>query len=250
MRSPAWPHSRPMSSSVPARWDGTPRPGARSRGWRAARRWRPCGRAAARAARAGPGTGGADVRGAALQRRGQHLARPGAGRRRPRRHVGGARSLADLQAAVAALQLVYARAGYRAVRTFLPEQQVASGTVRIGVSSRGCARSRSTVRATSTRRGSGGRCRRCARVRRRTPTTWRARSRWPTTTRRGGSASTCAASRRGRSTRPSRWRRTGRGGSARCSTTPAPPTPARPASAPSSSMPMSPSATTWRRCST
>ena len=95
-----------------------------------------------------------------------------------------------------------------------------------------------------------GRCRRCARARRRTPTTWRARSPWPTTTLRGGSASTCAASRRGRSMRPSRWRRTGRGGSARCSTTPAPRRPARPASAPSSSMPTSPSGTTWRRCST
>ncbi|MEO5882820.1 MAG: ShlB/FhaC/HecB family hemolysin secretion/activation protein [Caldimonas sp.] len=46
---------------------------------------------------------------------------------------GGALSFADLQAAVAALQLAYARAGFGAVRAFLPEQQVASGTVRITV---------------------------------------------------------------------------------------------------------------------
>lgn len=48
-------------------------------------------------------------------------------------HAGKARSFADVQAAVAALQLAYARAGYGAVRVFLPEQEVASGTVRIAV---------------------------------------------------------------------------------------------------------------------
>jgi len=48
-------------------------------------------------------------------------------------HLGNARSFADLQAAVAALQQAYLRAGYGAVRAFLPEQQIASGTVRIAV---------------------------------------------------------------------------------------------------------------------
>ena len=40
-------------------------------------------------------------------------------------HLGSVRSFADLQAAVAALQSAYARAGFGAVRTYLPEQQVA-----------------------------------------------------------------------------------------------------------------------------
>ena len=48
-------------------------------------------------------------------------------------HLGSTRSFADLQAAVEALQLAYARAGFGAVRTFLPEQQVTAGTVRIAV---------------------------------------------------------------------------------------------------------------------
>ncbi len=48
-------------------------------------------------------------------------------------HAGSARSFADVQAAVAALQLAYARAGYGAVRVVLPEQEVATGTVRIAV---------------------------------------------------------------------------------------------------------------------
>ena len=48
-------------------------------------------------------------------------------------HAGKSRTFADVQAAVAALQLAYARAGYGAVRVFLPEQEVASGTVRIAV---------------------------------------------------------------------------------------------------------------------
>ncbi|MGZ5131580.1 MAG: ShlB/FhaC/HecB family hemolysin secretion/activation protein [Caldimonas sp.] len=48
-------------------------------------------------------------------------------------YAGNARSLADVQAAVAALQALYARAGFAAVRVVLPEQQVASGSVRIEV---------------------------------------------------------------------------------------------------------------------
>jgi hemolysin activation/secretion protein len=47
--------------------------------------------------------------------------------------LGESRTFADLQAAVAALQAAYARAGFGAVRVFLPEQQIASGTVRIAV---------------------------------------------------------------------------------------------------------------------
>ena len=48
-------------------------------------------------------------------------------------YLGEARSFADVQAAVAALQAAYARAGFGAVRVFLPEQTIASGTVRITV---------------------------------------------------------------------------------------------------------------------
>ena len=47
--------------------------------------------------------------------------------------LGEARTFADLQAAVAALQAAYTRAGFGAVRVFLPEQQIASDTVRIAV---------------------------------------------------------------------------------------------------------------------
>ena len=48
-------------------------------------------------------------------------------------YAGTARSFADVQAAVAALQALYARAGFAAVRVVLPEQQVASGSVRLEV---------------------------------------------------------------------------------------------------------------------
>lgn len=47
--------------------------------------------------------------------------------------TGSVRSFADVQAAIAALQALYARAGFGAVRVVLPEQQVASGSVRIEV---------------------------------------------------------------------------------------------------------------------
>jgi hemolysin activation/secretion protein len=48
-------------------------------------------------------------------------------------YTGTARSFADLQAAVAALQAAYAQAGFGAVTVALPEQAVASGTVRLEV---------------------------------------------------------------------------------------------------------------------
>lgn len=48
-------------------------------------------------------------------------------------YTGGARSFADVQGAVAALQALYARSGFGAVRVVLPEQQVDSGAVRIEV---------------------------------------------------------------------------------------------------------------------
>ena len=47
--------------------------------------------------------------------------------------TGSARSFADVQAAVAALQQAYARAGFATVSVSLPEQEVASGMVRITV---------------------------------------------------------------------------------------------------------------------
>ncbi len=48
-------------------------------------------------------------------------------------YTGGRRSFADVQVAVAALQALYARAGFGAVRVVLPAQEVASGAVRIEV---------------------------------------------------------------------------------------------------------------------
>jgi hemolysin activation/secretion protein len=48
-------------------------------------------------------------------------------------YAGPARSFADVQAAVAALQAAYARAGFGAVTVVLPEQQITSGSVRLQV---------------------------------------------------------------------------------------------------------------------
>jgi hemolysin activation/secretion protein len=48
-------------------------------------------------------------------------------------YTGAGRSFADVQAAVGALQAAYARAGFGAVRVLLPEQEVTSGIVRLGV---------------------------------------------------------------------------------------------------------------------
>ncbi len=48
-------------------------------------------------------------------------------------YTGAARTLADVQAAVAALQAAYSQAGFGAVTVVLPEQEVAAGMVRIDV---------------------------------------------------------------------------------------------------------------------
>src|ERR1019366_5682489 len=47
--------------------------------------------------------------------------------------TGTARTFADVQAAVAALQAAYTQAGFGAVRVVLPEQEVTSGAVRLEV---------------------------------------------------------------------------------------------------------------------